>query len=306
MKYIYLISSVLFCCFHSFAQSGIFFDEDQLSETAGTEIVSDASAYKGKALRRSSSAPAATFFYGPYTSYKAGYYLIQFRLKVSSNVSSSPICRLDVFSNEAGTSALNYLTITPSMFERSNEWKLFTLAVHIPQNVSDLEIRGMEFVPGICDLYFDYLHIMAPDVLTIGGSGDVAINSAVGIGTTDTKGHKLAVAGTALFTKVTVKALPWADYVFNSNYRLRPLSEVEQYIKQHNHLPEVPSAAEVEKNGISIGDNQATLLKKIEELTLYVIEQEKQIKRLSDENLELKQLRTEIDALKAVIQQIKK
>jgi hypothetical protein len=109
----------------------------------------------------------------------------------------------------------------------------------------------------------------------------------VGIGTS-TPQAKLAVNGDILSKKVKVTSLGWADYVFHNNYRLRPLSEVEQYIQQHHHLPEVPSAEEVEKNGIDLGDNQATLLKKIEELTLYVIEQNKK--------LELQQ--QEIDKLK--------
>jgi hypothetical protein len=128
----------------------------------------------------------------------------------------------------------------------------------------------------------------------IGNDGDPTLfvngmaNGNVGIGCQDTKGYKLAVAGNAIFTKVTVKALPWADYVFNTDYRLRPLSEVEQYIKEHHHLPEVPGADEVEKNGIDVGDNQATLLKKIEELTLYVIEQNKKIEELQREVKTLK------------------
>lgn len=107
---------------------------------------------------------------------------------------------------------------------------------------------------------------------------DNMANGNVGIGTQDTKGYKLAVNGNAIFTKVVVKAYSsWPDYVFQPTYRLRPLSEVEQYIKEYGHLPEVPSAEEVEKNGVDVGDNQAALLKKIEELTLYVIEQNKKI-----------------------------
>jgi hypothetical protein len=109
-------------------------------------------------------------------------------------------------------------------------------------------------------------------------------NGNVGIGTTDTKGYKFAVNGNAVFTKVVVKPYGnWPDYVFQPTYHLRPLSEVEAYIKQYHHLPEVPTAEEVEKNGIDVGDNQATLLKKIEELTLYVIEQQKEIKALKKE-----------------------
>jgi hypothetical protein len=102
-------------------------------------------------------------------------------------------------------------------------------------------------------------------------------NGVVGIGTTVTSSSdfKLYVAGGVRSTKVKVDAGPWPDYVFHTNYRLRPLSEVEQYIKQYGHLPEVPSEEEVKKDGLDLGDNQATLLKKIEELTLYVIEQNK-------------------------------
>ena len=108
-------------------------------------------------------------------------------------------------------------------------------------------------------------------------------NGNVGIGCTDTKGYKFAVAGGAIFTKVTVKAVPWPDYVFHTNYSLRSLSEVEQYINNHHHLPDVLSAVEVEKNGLDVGDNQATLLKKIKELALYVIEQNKKIEALEKE-----------------------
>jgi hypothetical protein len=117
------------------------------------------------------------------------------------------------------------------------------------------------------------------------------INDAgnVAIGTNDTKGYKLAVNGAAIFTKVKVQTYPWPDYVFNAGYRLRPLSEVEQYIQQNNHLPEVPSAEEVEKNGLDVGDNQATLLKKIEELTLYMIQHNKELQQLKQQVIELQQ-----------------
>lgn len=119
-------------------------------------------------------------------------------------------------------------------------------------------------------------------------------NGNVGIGTDDTKGYKLGVNGNAIFNKVVVKQYPWADYVFNNDYRLRPLSEVEQYIKQHHHLPEVVSAEEVEKNGLDVGDNQATLLKKIEELTLYVIDQSKKHQKLEEEVAQLKKENSEL------------
>ncbi len=64
----------------------------------------------------------------------------------------------------------------------------------------------------------------------------------------------------------------WSDYVFDKTYKLRSLKSLESYINENKHLPEIPTAAEVKDKGISVGDNQALLLKKIEELTLYVIE----------------------------------
>jgi hypothetical protein len=88
--------------------------------------------------------------------------------------------------------------------------------------------------------------------------------------------------------EVTLSALnnSWYDHVFYSDYQLRPLSEVEQYVKQNHRLPEIPSAKEVQENGLDLGDMQGKLLMKIEELTLYTIEQQKLIedlqKRLSE------------------------
>ncbi|WP_216823590.1 hypothetical protein [Niastella vici] len=82
----------------------------------------------------------------------------------------------------------------------------------------------------------------------------------------------------------------WPDYVFSKQYQLPSLAEVESFINQNNHLPGIPSAAEVEKTGINVGNNQAALLKKIEELTLYTIQQDKELKNLKQEIEELKAL----------------
>jgi len=101
----------------------------------------------------------------------------------------------------------------------------------------------------------------------------------VGIGTTSPS-EKLSVNGNISTKKLIVTQTGWSDYVFNKNYKLRSLQNLETYINQNKHLPEVPTAKEVESKGISVGDNQALLLKKIEELTLYVIDQQKQINEL--------------------------
>lgn len=110
----------------------------------------------------------------------------------------------------------------------------------------------------------------------------------VGIGTT-TPAAKLTVNGNILAHKIKVSLNPnWPDYVFEKTYPLPSLQEVEKHIEQFRHLPDVPSAKEVEENGIDLGTNQAVLLKKIEELTLYLIEQDKKINALEKEVRQLK------------------
>jgi hypothetical protein len=99
----------------------------------------------------------------------------------------------------------------------------------------------------------------------------------VGIGTTNPQA-KLAVNGdvAARLFKTTVTG--WPDFVFAKDYSLPSLQKVEAYIQSHHHLPEIPSAKEVEANGLDLGANQAKLLQKIEELTLYLIEQDKRLR----------------------------
>lgn len=112
----------------------------------------------------------------------------------------------------------------------------------------------------------------------------IATNGNVGIGTSQiaNTGYKLYVEGNIRTRKVRVDQDSWADYVFDKDYQLLPLAQVEQYVRENRHLPDVPSAAEVKKNGLDLGDNQAVLLKKIEELTLYIIEQDKKLKALQE------------------------
>jgi len=109
----------------------------------------------------------------------------------------------------------------------------------------------------------------------------------VGIGTTTPGAYKLAVNGTIRAKEIIVDT-GWSDYVFAEDYRLAPLSEVEAHIKEHKHLPGIPSAAKIEQEGVSLGEMQAKFLQKIEELTLHQIEQEKNINALRAELRELK------------------
>ncbi len=96
----------------------------------------------------------------------------------------------------------------------------------------------------------------------------------VGIGTT-TPDYKLDVLGTIRATEIKV-ATDWSDFVFDPDYDLKSLEQVEEFIDKNGHLPDIPSAEEVEENGISLGAMDAKLLQKIEELTLYMLEMKKE------------------------------
>lgn len=110
----------------------------------------------------------------------------------------------------------------------------------------------------------------------------VADNGNVGIGTANPT-YKLSVNGNIRSKEVVVET-GWADYVFNKSYKLKPLAEVETFIENNNHLEGIPSAQEIEKTGLHVGDTQKKMMEKIEELTLYVIELNKQIKELQNKS----------------------
>ncbi|MBK8195071.1 MAG: hypothetical protein IPK76_18355 [Lewinellaceae bacterium] len=107
----------------------------------------------------------------------------------------------------------------------------------------------------------------------------VGANKSVGIGTRNTSGYTLAVNGFVRAKKVVVET-GWSDFVFEEGYRLRPLEEVERQIQEQGHLPEIPAAADIENNGADVGALLKLQMQKIEELTLYIIEQDKRIKAL--------------------------
>ncbi|MFN8397846.1 MAG: hypothetical protein U0176_24725 [Bacteroidia bacterium] len=131
------------------------------------------------------------------------------------------------------------------------------------------------------------------DRLLINGGGGrtdfgglVVANDRLGIGTTNFndnatgKDYRLSVDGRIRCTEIKIYS-GWADHVFSPDYKLLPLSEVESYIATHGHLPGLPSATTVAQNGMDVGETQALLLEKIEELTLHLI-------RLERENVELR------------------
>ncbi|WP_276090966.1 hypothetical protein [Pedobacter sp. JY14-1] len=126
-------------------------------------------------------------------------------------------------------------------------------------------------------------------IRTVSGNSSGEVNSAnyerlritslgnVGIGTTNPT-EKLSVKGKIRAQEIKVELTGWADFVFAKDYKLPTLAETETHIKEKGHLPGIPSAAEVKENGVELGEMNKKLLQKIEELTLHLIEMDKELK----------------------------
>ncbi len=141
--------------------------------------------------------------------------------------------------------------------------------------------------------YKDNLHFRADlnwvSALTLYGNGSVGIgfNTTYNQGDYRNQGYKLAVNGGILCEEVKVISdVPNSDYVFEQDYELMSIQDVDSYIKEHKHLPNIPSAEEFKRDGYKVGEMDDMLLRKVEELTLYVIELQKQINELKNRNEE--------------------
>lgn len=120
----------------------------------------------------------------------------------------------------------------------------------------------------------------------------------IGVGTINTGGYKFAVAGNMIAESVKVQLKgSWPDYVFDKSYYLPDLQEVEKHIREKGHLPGIPSAADVRANGIDLGEINAKLLQQIEELTLHLIQKDKEIKNLQNLIERIVQLENKIDKI---------
>jgi len=140
------------------------------------------------------------------------------------------------------------------------------LYANVDDKISGLQIQTADPVSSAQDLVY---------------STRLAINTLgnVGIGTISPQA-KLDVAGTIRAREVKVEVNAGADHVFNEEYNLKPLTEVENFIKENKHLPEIPSEKQMQQDGLNMNEFQIKLLQKIEELTLYTIQLEKRINEL--------------------------
>lgn len=132
-------------------------------------------------------------------------------------------------------------------------------------------------------------------VMQLSKTGDAQISNTLSIGGTLKPGSKLSVKGKISAQEVEVTTSNWPDYVFEEGYKMKSLSETEAFIKTNKHLPGIPNQKQVEEEGVNLGEMNRKLLEKVEELTLHLIEKEKEV---SEIKRQLMNLSTEVADLK--------
>lgn len=153
----------------------------------------------------------------------------------------------------------------------------------------DLSLALHNSVSGI-DYRFTQYHAGTPVPVLTFRAGNV------GIGTIN-PWAKLSVDGLIMAKEIRVDITAFPDYVFEDDYPLRPLSDLKKYIKKNKHLPEIPTEKEVSKNGVGLGEFNKLLLKKIEELTLYLIQQKEDFEKKNIlQDLQINELKRQIEA----------
>ncbi|MES2275332.1 MAG: hypothetical protein V4592_04870 [Bacteroidota bacterium] len=135
------------------------------------------------------------------------------------------------------------------------------------------------------DILFTVGNMPSGNIFTVARNGYVGIN-------TTTPQEALSVNGKIRSKEVKVEAINWPDYVFKKDYHLPSLSSIKTYIDQNYHLPDMPSEQDVAKDGVNLGEMNKLLLKKVEELTLYLIEKDKK-EQAQEQKLNILQERIE-------------
>ncbi len=186
---------------------------------------------------------------------------------------TTPNSILDIKGLGDGSELLRLSTERPWVFRQTSSGTTTQLDIHSTASDKNLKITSLNNTRAA--------QFFVSDDITKNRAFLVPDGGKVGIGIT-TPDATLAVNGDIHTQEVRVDLNGWADFVFENNHNLPTLKEVELYIKDKGHLKDIPSAQEVAKNGILLGEMNTKLLQKIEELTLYIIEQEKRIETLEN------------------------
>jgi hypothetical protein len=266
--------------------------------SAGQYATSGNSVYLGNGSGQGTSTTANTGDFNSFVGYSSGYknstgaYNVFFGNNCGVNTTTGSyntfIGERSGYTNQTGTN--NVFLGRQSGYSNTGSSNVF------------LGYQAGYFETGSDKLYIDNSNTATPLVWGDFANDQVKLNGKVGIGAVTTfpttaggvsvSTYKLFVSGGILTEEVRVSAVgTWADYVFKKNYNLKPLSEVETFIKENGHLPNVPSAAQVESEGIALGEMSKIQQEKIEELTLYIIDQNKEIEKLKTQVKEIDELK---------------
>ncbi|WP_437398689.1 hypothetical protein [Flagellimonas lutimaris] len=202
---------------------------------------------------------------------------------------ASPMGRLHVSTGTSGDAILRLEADTDNNNESDNP--LIQLRQDGGQVGVNIGFSEGDFGGNIFGIGTRYTNINSWDALSINTS-----NGNVGIGTKNAGAWKLAVKGKIRAEEIKVET-GWADYVFEKDYDLPTLEEVERHIREKGYLINIPTAEEVEANGVELGQMNKLLLEKIEELTLYTLQQEGKLKRMTMLEKEVSELRRIINEL---------
>lgn len=210
----------------------------------------------------------------------------------------TPAARLDVKSGSSSYSTNAFMlrnSLNDTLVKITNDGKMgigynktYGRALNIQGNGINIYNEATDFTGAIFPDGNDNMVLwsgVTSDVILQPSWGKVVIGNYVGAA-----GYKLSVKGKLICDEARVQLSgAWPDYVFHDSYKLRPLEELEKIINTQKHLPDMPSAAEVEKDGFDLGGMNKKLLEKVEELTLYVIDLNKKYKELEQSNSKLEQ-----------------
>ncbi len=196
------------------------------------------------------------------------------------------VCDLHVYDGSLNISTLGTPSIIPSLMPPIIQGESVRLTTNQSGVTYQWKRDGLDIAGATGDSYSaDQQGVYS--VTTCGGTSigvslvvypSLFITGSMGVGTTKIRDYKLSVNG-KIRASGDIKVYPaseWSDFVFDPNYKLRSLDQVEEFIQDHGHLPEVPSAQEVKDQGIELGVMDAKLLQKIEELTLYIMQMDKE------------------------------
>jgi hypothetical protein len=212
------------------------------------------------------------------------------------------------FSNQCALSNVPSITVGNMYFNATRKIDVTNGDIRIrgTTSFSNPYVSGQPFTDSACIFFGDEYHwikarrglgvqigsFYSPDGNASSSKAGLTVHQAittggpcfVGINCSNPR-SELTVAGTITAQAITVTLSgSWSDFVFKNNYNLKPLGEVENYIKANNHLEGIPSEKEVKANGVDLEKIQAKLLQKVEELTLYAIDQNKKIEALAKDN----------------------